>query len=1074
MEAIRNRPKPKRLVYAPKAYVFIHSRKLGKTIDVSDYVVSGAVNRVINQPSTAIVTLKNPDFKWINGSKGKRKRFDPAFLPMDGITIWLQRIAGKPIQVFTGYIDEIPIYQMYPENLEIKATCTLKRLLYTYFDPGTTAMTDFFVKHNWNWDPNNGLAFSKTAQNDGNLQGDGNNVPDSGMGEILKSFLIEVCHWDPQAIVIADLPKGVPDMVSRLWAQKTQISEAGYKDLQSFFSSFLTMSTGSTSDSISGSSGVVANKATIREIKNIMGDLKNAPTELPSNSAATGTSMLRPSVYDIFLASMVMTRVNKNYSNETVGIQNGTGMFAIPKDFIRGHGGSGGSQGRPQATTDYKGDITGSIKYFMTKYNEMVTSHGAAGKTSEEKIALTLSFGMGKEPFYADILKACQSDTNRSIAQGLSNTTQADTTSSTATAQNVLTAAEVRTKTNHSRVNWNQLMSGSKKANAEDYNSGSALIKNKTYKVKAEFFEDTPDASIFDETLNKTISVDLNSLRYFVIEYGRNPASRSKNSGNLGHLPFGAKIRVTNPANGNSAVAIVMDAATNTGAEMGMSRSLATSIGLMSANANSFSGDVNIEYLGDEPFKEEDLKDKSGNSYPVKRKSIIAKSKTLGPGASKKQFLTINEADHDAYTAYYEQKKTSEILAEYFFVANDMGLRLAIPQETSSNLVLLVQNDNPNQGSNALKQYATWASSQEGTKYVGYSDDTNLYKYSRGAQASSTSLKSTSSDRGNHIGPDLPEIYTYQTVVQIDQNAPHPIYDGDIVVDPTTDTTTTGTDVTWQDLVKLNISAAFTTMFSLPVNALESQSLTGDKALMNDIPVYQGVQQFVLGSMRQFMSLPNGQFCAFYPDQFGTLGRTPYWNMYDVEIEDLKINLNDTELVTHMYVNGPVSSSGQQPISFLDKITSAGVVTIEDAISAGGFITSLNDVNPKSGPAAGSSKEKLKETYDFLQTFGARPFVKDEPLIRNHYFEFITAYNLFQYHWARFHATTAKVSFQPELIAGGIVAFPDHALNLYVDQVSHSWDYSAGFQTQAVFSCPSTQIADENPGFVIFNYGQQK
>src|SRR4051812_28463993 len=114
----------KRLVYSPKAYVYIQTDR--GFYNISDLVVSGSVNRRINQVSTAQVTFHNPKRQFTQPG-------NPTFKPMDRITIFLQRLPGFPVQVFSGYLDETPYYQMYPGTCSLRASCTLKRLKYTWF-----------------------------------------------------------------------------------------------------------------------------------------------------------------------------------------------------------------------------------------------------------------------------------------------------------------------------------------------------------------------------------------------------------------------------------------------------------------------------------------------------------------------------------------------------------------------------------------------------------------------------------------------------------------------------------------------------------------------------------------------------------------------------------------------------------------------------------------------------------------------------------------------------------------------------------------------------------------------------
>lgn len=43
----------------------------------------------------------------------------------------------------------------------------------------------------------------------------------------------------------------------------------------------------------------------------------------------------------------------------------------------------------------------------------------------------------------------------------------------------------------------------------------------------------------------------------------------------------------------------------------------------------------------------------------------------------------------------------------------------------------------------------------------------------------------------------------------------------------------------------------------------------------------------------------------------------------------------------------------------------------------------------------------------------------------------------------------------PEIFPGGKLGFPGHGLQMYVEQVTHSWDYESGFTTTASLTAPS-------------------
>jgi murein DD-endopeptidase MepM/ murein hydrolase activator NlpD len=240
----------------------------------------------------------------------------------------------------------------------------------------------------------------------------------------------------------------------------------------------------------------------------------------------------------------------------------------------------------------------------------------------------------------------------------------------------------------------------------------------------------------------------------------------------------------------------------------------------------------------------------------------------------------------------------------------------------------------------------------------------------------------------------------------------------------------------------------------------ESQALTGNKSLMNDMPLMPFIQQMVESSMRQFMSMPNGDFFAFYPDYFGeTWHRPPYWIIDDIEVLDGRVRLSDAALVTHQYSIGNRSFSGDQ---LTNRLLSAGVVTITDAFQTE-LVTSdaSKKKNDKSAPElyhAFNRAMKQDEAVEFLERYGARPAVEDFPFIRNPFFELFMAYQHFMQSWARQFISPFKLTFMPELYPGGKVGFPEHGLQMYIEEVTHSWDYSSGFTTEADLSAPAVMV----------------
>lgn len=270
-------------------------------------------------------------------------------------------------------------------------------------------------------------------------------------------------------------------------------------------------------------------------------------------------------------------------------------------------------------------------------------------------------------------------------------------------------------------------------------------------------------------------------------------------------------------------------------------------------------------------------------------------------------------------------------------------------------------------------------------------------------------------------------------------------------------------------------ASAFAANFNFPSveEVVESILLTGERSLMNDQPLLPFIQQLCEGSLRHFQSMPNGNFFAFFPDYFGNFNhRKPYWEIDDIEVLDGKIELSDENLVTHMYVVGDtINLNGA--IDTLEKIQSRGVVTLFNAGQASWLESDPQAAAKKNGKAKTSKNDKtitedpLFGTRDdvlaFLQRYGARPLFESAPFVRSSYFEVFLAWQRFMQAWSRQFLTTFSFTFMPELYPGGLVSFPTHGLQMYVEEVYHSWDMESGFTTQANLSSPAALANNHSP-----------
>lgn len=172
-----NPPTMKTLVYAPNVRILI-GHKTG-TIDVSPDIVRGAVGLKENSASSLAFTLANHGL-----------RYNRLLSRMDRVTVYLTGPRGE-LQVFSGYLDTVPYLQAYPGTIDVRATCTLKRLLHHWWNPGL---------------PESVALFDQMSANLG-TEGDGQGQTDTGLGSLLRNLLVQIGGWPESQVHIQNFPQ---------------------------------------------------------------------------------------------------------------------------------------------------------------------------------------------------------------------------------------------------------------------------------------------------------------------------------------------------------------------------------------------------------------------------------------------------------------------------------------------------------------------------------------------------------------------------------------------------------------------------------------------------------------------------------------------------------------------------------------------------------------------------------------------------------------------------------------------------------------------------------------------------
>ncbi|MFE0490203.1 C40 family peptidase [Streptomyces griseoaurantiacus] len=181
-------------LYAPGVKVYIATQKHG-IIDVSDDLVDGEMVRRSDGVSSFNFRLQNA-----------RRKYDGVLQPNDRISVQMKRL--KWVQVFTGYLNKVPLVTAWPRVVSVTSSCSLKRLQYWYWDSHAEA-SQAMVRQ----------ALTDAAKDSG--------VTDGGMTNVVLSVLKKVVGWPESKVHIARIPGSWYSVIETLAKQiNAQLDDA--------------------------------------------------------------------------------------------------------------------------------------------------------------------------------------------------------------------------------------------------------------------------------------------------------------------------------------------------------------------------------------------------------------------------------------------------------------------------------------------------------------------------------------------------------------------------------------------------------------------------------------------------------------------------------------------------------------------------------------------------------------------------------------------------------------------------------------------------------------------------------
>lgn len=229
--------------------------------------------------------------------------------------------------------------------------------------------------------------------------------------------------------------------------------------------------------------------------------------------------------------------------------------------------------------------------------------------------------------------------------------------------------------------------------------------------------------------------------------------------------------------------------------------------------------------------------------------------------------------------------------------------------------------------------------------------------------------------------------------------------------------------------------------------------LYDDLSYVNTQPLFATIKALSSAAMRSFMSAPNGDFVAFYPDPFGIMGKKPAIQIEDVELINFAISHNDSELTTHVFaaMSADRYTSTVDDTAWLSLYKSA--VSMQDRAMMKSLLN-VSDTSPELSPES------------FFAKFGVRPLAVKHGDIKDYTLNYFQALYTFLQKWSDQFNSRVELTFMPELYPGMRMEIVSQGVTVYVKEVSHDFSFDSGFSTSAIVNSPTTKTGGI-PGMVL-------
>lgn len=980
----------KRFVYSPDIEAYVQTKK--GILDLSEDIINGSMTLRLNGVSNFSLTLQNPH----------RKYLDTSLSSMDPIVIYLTRV--KRMLAFSGYIDVAPVDQIFPEPVTITGSCTLKRLLYTYWNPQLPYVEQFLYTLGWTLDPLTGNILDNTGKSVFNMDAQGS------LGNMMQHILHNIGGWD----------LGADKRGNRVNASKNSVQ------IMSLPKEFITVTQKILTAQKAGQAQYEAN------VTNFLNELLTV-NGIKTDPFGTGSQFQgqNDTVND---SNPLPVKFKGNYKAFTYG----------PKTNLTGF-----AANLNHAASKHGEDLNASQCQNASTIVDVMTKHGITAKAAAAFVAvawkaesgLIADRVQGSDPSNPEVATGNTPGNPNEVGYGLFQLTGSfwygsggsltQAVREAGGGANVITHMPTDVSGHvDNKYAYNPIYNATARALAINSND-KHYLNNSSNPVKLVCeIQAHGGLGTGDPGPDYTQSV----INAFDIVWGAlqgNQNTTTADPSTDGHV---GDVRVGNPD-------LIGGVALHKSGGSTDPYTFRIKPNPFNNNTFIFTG---VKY--DPTLKKNEIAiwaPQDSNTVQEWKKGKDVSIETSLPG---KPFppATGSSDNQNVGTA----QEVLKIAHKYIGTPYVYGGTTPSGFDCSGFTQYVYNKVGITIGRDTVAQWSTGPQVSKGDAL----QPGDLIFFSGTGKASD--LAGVHGHVGIVVDPDKKlmidaphtganvRIETYslgQWGSDYFVGATRPAGTSDFVKITSPQASGSGISFTSQSFSQAVASygMGLPLVFPMAQSAEEAQLFVGERAYQDAQPLMNLVEFICKASGRNFKSTPRGDFFAFYPDYFNWTKKSPYFVITDIETQDLTINFTDQPLATHVYTTADTYAAGS--INLSEQLFS----TVTSVESLGSF------------PELVNTRKNFNFTK-FLEKFGARPLNEEVPEIKNSFMQFMYGWMTFLEQWAKLFEANPTFTFMPELIPGGLVRFSSRDLTMYINEVTHNFDRMSGFTTTANLISPST------------------